>query len=284
MTGKGFFSTLLSCLLVILIVVTVLVFSSERIIANTVSHAIVKDTISSRALDAIYRNVPEKDADQMARISDIIKRSREIDRFTADAFEEAVSSVQEGRSFVCPDISEYMDGLNSKVMDAVSKELGESLPSGYEARIANGLTAYEDDVESILTNTVNKVVSDNGIRNPAVIKALKAYALATSDICKVILVSLCILLCALIILLRKNAFEWIYVLGVTLVVSSILVGTVSPAILSEVGWTATNKLIGRTATLAVSFLYLLGSIIAIVGIGLCIIYWLVRKRHRAQTF
>lgn len=284
MTGKKFFSTLLSCLLVILIVVTVLVFSSEKIIANTVSHAIVKDAISSRALDAIYRNVPEKDADQMERIAGVIKSSKEIDRFTADAFEEAVSSVQEGRSFVCPDISEYTDGLNSKVMDAVSKELGESLPSGYEARIANGLTAYEDDVESILTNTVNKVVSDNGIRNPAAIKALKAYALATSDIAKAILVGLCILLCALIILLRKNAFEWIYVLGVTFVVSSILVGTVSPAILSEVGWTATNKLIGRTATLAVSFLYLLGAVIAIAGIGLCVVYWLVRKRHRAQTF
>lgn len=284
MTGKRFFSTLLSCFLVILISVTVLVFSSKAIIANTVSHAIVKDAISSRALDAIYKNVPEKDADQMARISDIIKSSREIDRFTADAFEEAVSSVQEGRSFVCPDISVYMDGLNSKVMDAVSKELGKSLPSGYEARMTNALTAYEDDVEDILTNTVNKVVSANGRRNPAAIKALKAYAIATSDICKVILVGLCILLCALIILLRKNAFEWMYVLGVTSVVSSILVETVIPAILSKVGWAATNRLIGRTTSLALSSMYLTGAVIAIVGIGLCVVYWMMRKRHRAQTF
>lgn len=252
---KGFLRGLLTIWITLLLIVLGLVFSLKGILINT-ADTIIKKEISNKVVDEIKNYKSEEISEEVInQVKDTINNNKEIKKIMDTYYDKVIDIL----------VNESNERID------ITNDLNTMIDEGEKILNDNGITITKEEKQELLsmvsTDEVNNVVNNTIIEVKENLTGetkvvLNAYQFLTSNIFKLILISLIVITLLLIALLKKSYYKWLSNFGGASIVTGIVVGFLLPLLIN----TILSSVEMDGIEISTTFLNTYGYIMIIVGI------------------
>lgn len=269
---KKIFIALLTLLITLLICLLSISFCIKDIIVDTLSKEVVSLEIKEKVTDEIKKEYADIDYDTLSKVGDFIQTSSEVYNITDKYFDNIIESVISGDDVDVPKTKEEILNLINE-NEGILTDNGIEVSDLKKEKIASELSdgGKLDKIYKNVRNSVKKNLSSKEV------KLVKLYDKITKPLFRWIIISIILIATILIAVLKRTYYRWTLNLGVSFLLSGIILALLAPLVLDDLSYNITLKVIGKSSSININSLTNIGYGCLGVCALLIIIYFIGNK-------
>lgn len=198
-------------------------FCVKDMIIDTLAKDVVKKEISSIVIDAIEKNHDNINYEVMNEIEANVGNSYEMTIITEKYLDGIVKSIMEDEKIIVPSTTDDIINLINE-NESVLAEAGVEITSLDKDKISDFLIS-DGRLDKVYKNVVRQM--KNNLSNKEIM-FVNVYDKITTNTFRWMVLSIIILIILIIALIKKSYYRWLYDLGVSFVLSGIILALVIP--------------------------------------------------------
>lgn len=237
---KKIFIALLTLIITALICLLSVSFCIKDIIVDTLSKEVVSLEIKEKVTSEIKKEYTDIDYDTLSKVGDSIRTSSEVYNITDKYFDNIIESVIKGDDVDVPKTKEEILNLineNEGILTRNGIEVSDSKKEEIASELSDG--GKLDKIYKNVRNSVKKNLSTKEI------ELVKMYDRMTKPLFRWIIISIILIATILIAVLKKTYYRWTLNLGVSFLLSGIVLALLTPSITDDLSYRITEKVIGK---------------------------------------
>lgn len=269
---KKIFIALLTLIITALICLLSVSFCIKDIIVDTLSKEVVSLEIKEKVTSEIKKEYTDIDYDTLSKVGDSIQTSSEVYNITDKYFDNIIESVIKGDDVDVPKTKEEILNLineNEGILTRNGIEVSDSKKEEIASELSDG--GKLDKIYKNVRNSVKKNLSTKEI------ELVKMYDKMTKPLFRWIIISIILIATILIAILKKTYYRWTLNLGVSFLLSGIVLALLTPLITDDLSYRITEKVIGKASNINVNALTNMGYGFLAICALLIIIYVIGNK-------
>lgn len=250
---KKIFIALLTLLITLLICLLSISFCIKDIIVDTLSKEVVSLEIKEKVTDEIKKEYADIDYDTLSKVGDFIQTSSEVYNITDKYFDNIIESVISGDDVDVPKTKEEILNLINE-NEGILTDNGIEVSDLKKEKIASELSdgGKLDKIYKNVRNSVKKNLSSKEI------ELVKMYDRMTKPLFRWIIISIILIATILIAVLKRTYYRWTLNLGVSFLLSGIILALLAPLVLDDLSYNITLKVIGKSSSININSLTNIG--------------------------
>lgn len=244
----------------------------QPIFTSTIQDVFINDAVSSRVLDIVQKEYPQITPEQMQSISDVCKSNPEIQSIVSD-YLEYYAKKSTNSTVSIPDSKDAFLSINQNFLDTLEQETGQKLTKDQK----KSLIQQFEEKENQVIQQLNYMPSQFASFSPEAMSLLNFYNIASSKIVFIVVVILVIISGMLLIFFRRQNFQWIYPISISLILNAGMIGILLPMIINLGASVFTNQVLGRTSNINTEICFSIGKILLVPGILLQFVRFLFNR-------
>lgn len=269
---KKIFIALLTLIITALICLLSVSFCIKDIIVDTLSKEVVSSEIKEKVTSEIKKEYADIDYDTLSKVGDSIQTSSEVYNITNKYFDNIIESVIKGDDVDVPKTKEEILNLineNEGILTRNGIEVSDSKKEKIASELSDG--GKLDKIYKNVRNSVKKNLSTKEI------ELVKMYDRMTKPLFRWIIISIILIATILIAVLKRTYYRWALNLGVSFLLSGIVLALLTPLITDDLSYSITEKVIGKASSINVNALTNIGYGCLAICASLIIIYVIGNK-------
>ena len=256
-----------------------ILFCVKPVSGAVIQEAFLTDAVRLRVNDPIWAQYPELSIDDLTKIEQTIRESRQM-RIAAEKYLDMLASSlgTHAAAFTPPDTGPEFQKLNAEIISTLEKCLGHSLSDTARDTLIEGLLDAEKDTTDILDALPDYFYGFGTLG----FLALRVYGICTSLPALLSAVLVVLLLGLLLFFAGRQGLAGLRAIGVSGIVSGSLLGLVIPMAIRVLQFPLTSRLLGRAAVIDSSAFLLCGRCLFLAGVLLIFVRLLCMRRHSAS--
>lgn len=272
---KRFLLVLLSFLISVLILALCVSYGIKSVVVNIISDNIIKGEITSNVIEEIKDTYSNVSYDLLEEIEINTKNSDEINKITQKYLDGILDSLSGKDEIEVPNTKEELLTIiedNEKIL----KENGIDFTDEQKDHITSELveSGVIDEVYKKLSDGLKDNMSDNEE------KLVSTYVFIQSNTFRMICFSSIFILLLIIALLKRSFYRWSVNLGISFVISGLLIIFLLPIMVNELGDIFASKLIGQNLSININNIVNYGYVCVMLSALFIIIYIIGNKVTR----
>lgn len=252
-------------------------FCVKDMIIDTLKKDVVKKEISSIVIDAIEKNHDNINYEVMNEIETNVGNSYEMTIITEKYLDGIVKSIMEDEEIIVPSTTDDIINLISE-NESVLAEAGVEITSLDKDKISDFLIS-DGRLDRVYKNVVRQI--RNSLSNKEVM-LVNVYDKITTNTFRWMVLSIIILIILIIALIKKSYYRWLYDLGVSFVLSGIILALVIPLLSGFISKIISDKII--MASIKINFNPLINTgYLCFVLCALSIVIYLIGNKLTRYT-
>ena len=250
---RKIFIALLTLIITALICLLSVSFCIKDIIVDTLSKEVVSLEIKEKVTSEIKKEYTDIDYDTLSKVGDSIQTSSELYNITNKYFDNIIESVIKGDDVDVPKTKEEILNLINENEDILTRngiEVSDSKKEEIASELSDG--GKLDKIYKNVRNSVKKNLSTKEI------ELVKMYDRMTKPLFRWIIISIILIATILIAVLKKTYYRWTLNLGVSFLLSGIVLALLTPLITDDLSYRITEKVIGKASNINVNALTNIG--------------------------
>lgn len=252
-------------------------FCVKDMIIDTLKKDVVKKEISSIVIDAIEKNHDNINYEVMNEIEANVGNSYEMTIITEKYLDGIVKSIMEDEEIIVPSTTDDIINLINE-NESVLAEAGVEITSLDKDKISDFLIS-DGRLDKVYKNVVRQM--KNNLSNKEVM-LVNVYDKITTNTFRWMVLSIIILIILIIALIKKSYYRWLYDLGVSFVLSGIILALVIPLLSGFISKIISDKII--MASIKINFNPLINTgYLCFVLCALSIVIYLIGNKLTRYT-
>lgn len=252
-------------------------FCVKDMIIDTLAKDVVKNEISSIVIDAIEKNHDNINYEVMNEIETNVGNSYEMTIITEKYLDGIVKSIMEDEEIIVPSTTDDIINLINE-NESVLAEAGVEITSFYKDKISDFLIS-DGRLDKVYKNVVRQM--KNNLSNKEIM-LVNVYDKITTNTFRWMVLSIIILIILIIALIKKSYYRWLYNLGVSFVLSGIILALVIPLLSGFISKIISDKII--MASIKINFNPLINTgYLCFVLCALSIVIYLIGNKLTRYT-
>lgn len=250
---KKIFIALLTLLITLLICLLSISFCIKDIIVDTLSKEVVSLEIKEKVTDEIKKEYADIDYDTLSKVGDFIQTSSEVYNITDKYFDNIIESVISGDDVDVPKTKEEILNLineNEGILTNNGIEVSDLKKEKIASELSDG--GKLDKIYKNVRNSVKKNLSSKEV------KLVELYDKITKPLFRWIIISIILIATILIAVLKRTYYRWTLNLGVSFLLSGIILALLAPLVLDDLSYNITLKVIGKSSSININSLTNIG--------------------------
>ena len=211
---KKIFIALLTLIITALICLLSVSFCIKDIIVDTLSKEVVSLEIKEKVTSEIKKEYTDIDYDTLSKVGDSIQTSSEVYNITDKYFDNIIESVIKGDDVDVPKTKEEILNLINENEGILTRNGSDSKKEEIASELSDG--GKLDKIYKNVRNSVKKNLSTKEI------ELVKMYDRMTKPLFRWIIISIILIATILIAVLKKTYYRWTLNLGVSFLLSGIV--------------------------------------------------------------
>jgi hypothetical protein len=272
---KRFLLVLLSFLISVLILALCVSYGIKSVVVNIISDNIIKGEITSNVIEEIKDTYSNVSYDLLEEIEINTKNSDEVNKITQKYLGGILDSLSGKDEIEVPNTKEELLTIiedNEKIL----KENGIDFTDEQKDHITSELveSGVIDEVYKKLFDELKDNMSDNEE------KLVSTYVFIQSNTFRMICFSSIFILLLIIALLKRSFYRWSVNLGISFVISGLLIIFLLPIMVNELGDIFASKLIGQNLSTNINNIVNYGYVCVMLSALFIVIYIIGNKVTR----
>ncbi len=252
-------------------------FCVKDMIVDTLAKDVVKKEISSIVIDAIEKNHDNINYEVMNEIETNVGNSYEMTIITEKYLDGIVKSIMEDEEIIVPSTTDDIINLINE-NESVLAEAGVEITSLDKDKISDFLIS-DGRLDKVYKNVVRQM--KNNLSNKEVM-LVNVYDKINTNTFRWMVLSIIILIILIIALIKKSYYRWLYDLGVSFVLSGIILALVIPLLSGFISKIISDKII--MASIKINFNPLINTgYLCFVLCALSIVIYLIGNKLTRYT-
>ena len=252
-------------------------FCVKDMIIDTLAKDVVKKEISSIVIDAIEKNHDNINYEVMNEIEANVGNSYEMTIITEKYLDGIVKSIMKDEEIIVPSTTDDIINLINE-NESVLAEAGVEITSLDKDKIFDFLIG-DGRLDNVYKNVVRQM--KNNLSNKEVM-LVNVYDKITTNTFRWMVLSIIILIILIIALIKKSYYRWLYDLGVSFVLSGIILALVIPLLSGFISKIISDKII--MASIKINFNPLINTgYLCFVLCALSIVIYLIGNKLTRYT-
>ena len=252
-------------------------FCVKDMIIDTLKKDVVKKEISSIVIDAIEKNHDNINYEAMNEIEANVGNSYEVTIITEKYLDGIVKSIMEDEEIIVPSTTDDIINLINE-NESVLAEAGVEITSLDKDKISDFLIS-DGRLDKVYKNVVRQM--KNNLSNKEIM-FVNVYDKITTNTFRWMVLSIIILIILIIALIKKSYYRWLYNLGVSFVLSGIILALVIPLLSGFISKIISDKII--MASIKINFNPLINTgYLCFVLCALSIVIYLIGNKLTRYT-
>ena len=252
-------------------------FCVKDMIVDTLAKDVVKKEISSVTIDSIENAYGNIDYEVMEKIETNVGNSYEMTIITEKYLDGIVKSIMEDEEIIVPSTTDDIINLINE-NESVLAEAGVEITSLDKDKISDFLIS-DGRLDRVYKNVVRQI--RNSLSNKEVM-LVNVYDKITTNTFRWMVLSIIILIILIIALIKKSYYRWLYDLGVSFVLSGIILALVIPLLSGFISKIISDKII--MASIKINFNPLINTgYLCFVLCALSIVIYLIGNKLTRYT-
>ena len=252
-------------------------FCVKDMIIDTLAKDVVKKEISSIVIDAIEKNHDNINYEVMNEIETNVGNSYEMTIITEKYLDGIVKSIMEDEEIIVPSTTDDIINLINE-NESVLAEAGVEITSLDKDKISDFLIS-DGRLDKVYKNVVRQM--KNNLSNKEIM-FVNVYDKITTNTFRWMVLSIIILIILIIALIKKSYYRWLYDLGVSFVLSGIILALVIPLLSGFISKIISDKII--MASIKINFNPLINTgYLCFVLCALSIVIYLIGNKLTRYT-
>lgn len=274
---KKFITIILTLLITFFTCVLCFSFGVKDMIIDTLAKDVVKKEISSIVIDAIEKNHDNINYEVMNEIETNVGNSYEMTIITEKYLDGIVKSIMKDEEIIVPSTTDDIINLINE-NESVLAEAGVEITSLDKDKISNFLIS-DGRLDKVYKNVVRQM--KNNLSNKEIM-FVNIYDKITTNTFRWMVLSIIILIILIIALIKKSYYRWLYDLGVSFVLSGIILALVIPLLSGFISKIISDKII--MASIKINFNPLINTgYLCFVLCALSIVIYLIGNKLTRYT-
>ena len=267
---------IITILLVLCAGVLVLNLSLKSVITRSISEQGINSVISHRMTDVISDTTGEYDPYLWTDIQNYIEDNKMIDAITGDLLDGMIENFEkEGYKFEEIDFTENLEKLYEDTISYIKTSHPE-IPQDVFDKMEAGFEKQKSKLDSTVNSYAKGVYYYAGTSS-AVVSMIHFYGVMVSGKLRAGMIAAIVLLTILLIVITRPKQKTLIYLSTGLVITSVMT-YLSAFVGNKMMSYISNHYIGRTIFLHVKDIYTTAGIILAVGIGLAVLYAVMKPK------
>lgn len=274
---RKFITIILTLLITFFTCILCFSFCVKDMIIDTLKKDVVKKEISSIVIDAIEKNHDNINYEVMNEIETNVRNSYEMTIITEKYLDGIVKSIMEDEEIIVPSTTDDIINLINE-NESVLAEAGVEITSLDKDKISDFLIS-DGRLDRVYKNVVRQI--RNSLSNKEVM-LVNVYDKITTNTFRWMVLSIIILIILIIALIKKSYYRWLYDLGVSFVLSGIILALVIPLLSGFISKIISDKII--MASIKINFNPLINTgYLCFVLCALSIVIYLIGNKLTRYT-
>ena len=272
---KRFLLVLLSFLISVIILALCVSYGIKSVVVNIISDNIIKGEITSNVIEEIKDTYSNVSYDLLEEIEINTKNSDEVNKITQKYLDGILDSLSGKGEIEVPNTKEELLTIiedNEKILE----ENGIDFTNEQKDHITSELveSGVIDEVYKKLSNELKDNMSDDEE------KLVSTYVFIQSNTFRMICFSSIFILLLIIALLKRSFYRWSVNLGISLVISGLLIILLLPIMVNGLGDIFASKLMGQDLSININNIVNYGYVCVMLSALFIIIYIIGNKVTR----
>ena len=252
-------------------------FCVKDMIIDTLKKDVVKNEISSVTIDSIENAYGNIDYEVMEKIETNVGNSYEMTIITEKYLDGIVKSIMKDEEIIVPSTTDDIINLINE-NESVLAEAGVEITSLDKDKISDFLIS-DGRLDRVYKNVVRQM--KNNLSNKEIM-FVNVYDKITTNTFRWMVLSIIILIILIIALIKKSYYRWLYDLGVSFVLSGIILALVIPLLSGFISKIVSDKII--MASIKINFNPLINTgYLCFVLCALSIVIYLIGNKLTRYT-
>ena len=252
-------------------------FCVKDMIVDTLAKDVVKNEISSIVIDAIEKNHDNINYEVMNEIETNVGNSYEMTIITEKYLDGIVKSIMEDEEIIVPSTTDDIINLINE-NESVLAKAGIEITSLDKDKISDFLIS-DGRLDKVYKNVVRQM--KNNLSNKEIV-FVNVYDKITTNTFRWMVLSIIILIILIIALIKKSYYRWLYDLGVSFVLSGIILALAIPLLSGFISKIISDKII--MASIKINFNPLINTgYLCFVLCALSIVIYLIGNKLTRYT-
>lgn len=272
---KRFLLVLLSFLISVIILALCVSYGIKSVVVNIISDNIIKDEITSNVIEEIKDTYSNVSYDLLEEIEINTKNSDEVNKITQKYLDDILDSLSGKGEIEVPNTKEELLTIiedNEKILE----ENGIDFTDEQKDHITSELveSGVIDEVYKKLSDELKDNMSDDEE------KLVSTYVFIQSNTFRMICFSSIFILLLIIALLKRSFYRWSVNLGISLVISGLLIILLLPIMVNGLGDIFASKLMDQDLSININNIVNYGYVCVMLSALFIIIYIIGNKVTR----
>lgn len=252
-------------------------FCVKDMIIDTLKKDVVKNEISSVTIDSIENAYGNIDYEVMEKIETNVGNSYEMTIITEKYLDGIVKSIMKDEEIIVPSTTDDIINLINE-NEFVLAEAGVEITSLDKDKISDFLIS-DGRLDNVYKNVVRQM--KNNLSNKEIM-FVNVYDKITTNTFRWMVLSIIILIILIIALIKKSYYRWLYDLGVSFVLSGVILALVIPLLSGFISKIISDKII--MASIKINFNPLINTgYLCFVLCALSIVIYLIGNKLTRYT-